>query len=182
MPEMKTPLEANGDTIAEIKTLVDELPEAGGGTMQKLGEWSVPEGSNVQVFEQEYDLASLQKFTIILKMPIVEDTSKEYRAFIKYGTVLQYYIYAQKFSATYQKLAVIEYEVYDGKFAYKCYVQDSDVAKNKYGFANASKVSIGMFDNSYLNPANAVSFGVDMKGGSVVYLDGMTAELWGVRV
>lgn len=30
--ETKTPLEANGDTIAEIKTLVDELPEAGGGT------------------------------------------------------------------------------------------------------------------------------------------------------
>lgn len=28
----KTPLEANGDTIAEIKTMVDELPEAGGGT------------------------------------------------------------------------------------------------------------------------------------------------------
>lgn len=32
MPETKTPLEANGDTIAEIKTMVDELPEAGGGT------------------------------------------------------------------------------------------------------------------------------------------------------
>lgn len=30
--ETKTPLEANGDTIAEIKTMVDELPEAGGGT------------------------------------------------------------------------------------------------------------------------------------------------------
>lgn len=32
MPETKTPLEANGDAIAEIKTMVDELPEAGGGT------------------------------------------------------------------------------------------------------------------------------------------------------
>lgn len=32
MPETKTPLEANGDTIAEIKTMVDELPEAGSGT------------------------------------------------------------------------------------------------------------------------------------------------------
>lgn len=30
--ETKTPLEANGDTIAEIKTMVDGLPEAGGGT------------------------------------------------------------------------------------------------------------------------------------------------------
>lgn len=30
--ETKTPLEANGDTIAEIKTMVDELPEASGGT------------------------------------------------------------------------------------------------------------------------------------------------------
>lgn len=30
MAETKTPLEANGDTIAEIKTLVNELPEAGG--------------------------------------------------------------------------------------------------------------------------------------------------------
>lgn len=158
-----------------------EWEAADGGTMQKLGEWSVPEGSNVQVFEQEYDLASLQKFTIILKMPIVEDTSKQYRAYIKYGTVQQYYIYAQKFSATKQKLVVIEYETYGGKFAYKCYVKDSDVAKNQYGFANASSVSIGMFDNSYLNPANAVSFGVDMKGEPVVYLDGMTAELWGVR-
>lgn len=29
--ETKTPLEANGDTIAEIKTMVDGLPEAGGG-------------------------------------------------------------------------------------------------------------------------------------------------------
>ena len=29
--ETKTPLEANGDTIAEIKTMVDALPEAGGG-------------------------------------------------------------------------------------------------------------------------------------------------------
>lgn len=159
-----------------------EWEAASGGTMQKLGEWSVPEGSNVQAFEQEYDLASLQKFTIILKMPIVEDTSKQYRAYIKYGAVQQYYIYAQKFSATKQKLAVIEYEAYDSKFAYKCYVKDSDAAKNQYGFANASSVSIGMFDNSYLNPANAVSFGVDMKGESVVYLDGMTAELWGVRV
>lgn len=158
-----------------------EWEAADGGTMQKLGEWSVPEGSNVQVFEQEYDLASLQKFTIILKMPIVEGTSKQYRAYIKYGTVQQYYIYAQKFSATNQKLVVIEYETYGGKFAYKCYVKDSDAAKNQYGFANASSVSIGMFDNSYLNSANAVSFGVDMKGESVVYLDGMTAELWGVR-
>lgn len=32
MPETKTPLEANGDTLAEIKTMVDGLPEAGGGT------------------------------------------------------------------------------------------------------------------------------------------------------
>lgn len=30
--ETKTPLEANGDVIAEIKTMVDELPEAGSGT------------------------------------------------------------------------------------------------------------------------------------------------------
>lgn len=30
--ETKTPLEANGDTIAEIRTMVDGLPEAGGGT------------------------------------------------------------------------------------------------------------------------------------------------------
>ena len=181
MAENLTPLEKNTQTLAEIKTLVDGLPEAGGGTMQKLGEWSVPEGSNVQVFEQEYDLASLQKFTIILKMPIVEDTSKQYRAYIKYATVSQYYIYAQKFSATKQKLAVIEYEAYGSKFAYKCYVIDRDVGTNQYGFANASSVSIGMLDNSHLNPADAVSFGVDMKGESVVYLDGMTAELWGVR-
>ena len=31
MAETKTPLEANGDTIAEIKTLVDALPDAGSG-------------------------------------------------------------------------------------------------------------------------------------------------------
>ena len=31
MPETKTPLEANGDTIAEIKALVDALPDAGSG-------------------------------------------------------------------------------------------------------------------------------------------------------
>ena len=31
MPETKTPLEANGDTIAEIKTMVDALPDAGSG-------------------------------------------------------------------------------------------------------------------------------------------------------
>lgn len=30
--ETKTPLEANGDTIAEIKTMVDALPEKGGDT------------------------------------------------------------------------------------------------------------------------------------------------------
>lgn len=29
--ETKTPFEANGDTIAEIKALVDALPDAGSG-------------------------------------------------------------------------------------------------------------------------------------------------------
>lgn len=38
MPETKTPLEANGDTIAEIKTLVEGLPEKGGGT--NSGGWT----------------------------------------------------------------------------------------------------------------------------------------------
>lgn len=49
MPETKTPLEANGDTIAEIKTLVDGLPEAGGGTDISLGITSAAVGDIVKV-------------------------------------------------------------------------------------------------------------------------------------
>lgn len=36
MAETKTPLEANGDTIAEIKTLVDGLPDANKSTITGL--------------------------------------------------------------------------------------------------------------------------------------------------
>lgn len=43
--DTKTPLEANGDTIAEIKTMVDELPEKGGGdeTWELISEGTVSE-------------------------------------------------------------------------------------------------------------------------------------------
>lgn len=47
--ETKTPLEANGDTIAEIKTMVDGLPEAGGGTDISLGITSAAVGDIVKV-------------------------------------------------------------------------------------------------------------------------------------
>lgn len=48
MAETKTPLEANGDAIAEIKTLVDGLPEKG-GTDISLGITSAAVGDIVKV-------------------------------------------------------------------------------------------------------------------------------------
>lgn len=150
-----------------------------GGTMQKLGEWSVPEGSNALTFEQEYDLASLQKFTLILKMPIIENTSAKYRTFIRFGTKKQYYLYKQTFSTTKQKIAVIEYAAYGSKIGYKCYIHESAGDTIEYGFSNSTGLSIGMLDNALADPASAVSFGVDVTDSTTDYLDGMTAELWG---
>lgn len=49
MPETKTPLEANGDTIAEIKTMVDGLPEADGGTDISLGITSATVGQIAKI-------------------------------------------------------------------------------------------------------------------------------------
>ena len=45
----KTPLEANGDTIAEIKTMVDGLPDAGSGTDISLGVTGASVGDIIKV-------------------------------------------------------------------------------------------------------------------------------------
>ena len=63
--ETKTPLEANGDAIAEIKTLVDELPEAGGGTgidvTGKVGDGIVIKSVDADGKPTEWESAALAK-------------------------------------------------------------------------------------------------------------------------
>ena len=159
-----------------------DMPSGGTGAdaMTKLGEWSVPDETSTVSFVQEYDLANLRKFTIILKIPSCSNASARWRAFIRFGaSQKQYYLYNQSFSTTRKKIAVIELEAYGTKISYKCYVIDDYGEIVEFGFPNGSPANIGIIDNAKANPTIASAFGVDITASTTDTLAGMTAELWG---
>ncbi len=172
-------VDENGTPTAWVPV---DLPSGGTGAeaMTKLGEWSVPDDASTVGFVQEYDLASLKKFTLILKIPSCTNTSARWRTFIRFGaSQKQYYLYNQSFSAQLKRIAVIELTAYGTKISYKCYVRDDYGETVEFGFQNGNPVQIGIIDNAKANPANASAFGIDVTGSTTDYLDGMTAELWG---
>ena len=161
-----------------------DMPTSG-ETWEKIGEWTVPEGSqSIQFVQQIENLNTYQKIKVFATMPSVADTAANFRVGIRFGTLVLWMLYNIHFDASKRTGALASLSSYDGRFAAEsCAAPIEPSNASIYGLTLNSAYALrrNLIDSDIYRPSAMTGIRIDIQNSTTDYLDGANIVMYGVK-
>lgn len=180
--------------VAKVKTVdSDGKPTAwepadlpsGGKTWEKIGEWTVPEGSQSIQFSQQIEgLNTYQQIKVFAIFPAVANTAAKSRVGILFESNSLWLTYNVPFNASATTGVLASLVVCDDKLAAEsCAAAMKANNVNIYGLDLDSAYALrrNLIDSNVYRPSALSGIRVGVQGSTTDYLDGANIVLYGVK-
>lgn len=158
---------------------------SGGKTWEKIGEWTVPEGSQSVKFTQKIEnLNTYQQIKAIVVFPAhTPDTDKTRVGFL-FGKGYQYFTYRVGVNATYPTVTLIDLFICDNSIEYVISANNIMNSGPMYGtnLSDLYPLRKGLIEFSAASPSALSGIFVDFNNPQEGYLDGTSIRVYGVKV
>lgn len=164
-----------------------DMPSGGGGEKwKKIGEWTVPEGSQSIQFSQKIEnLNTYRQIKIFAIFPSVANTDAKFRFGIQFETAIMWMLYYATFNAS-KRTGVLAslFSDDDDKFAAEsCAGPMESNNATIYGLNLDSSYALrkNLLDSNFYRLSAMSGIIVSIQGSTTDYLDGTNIVMYGVK-
>lgn len=169
-----------------VPTAWEPVDMAGGGkTWEKIGEWTVPEGSqSIQFIQQIENLNTYQQIKVFATLPSVANTAARFCVGFRFETGILWTVYNVSFNASMLTGVLASLFAYDDKFAAESCAAVIDPSNETiYGLrTNSARVLCqNLINNDAYRPSALSGIQINVQNSTTDYLDGANIVIYGVR-